>query len=173
MYCFFLQADMTFFEKYLPYNIFEMIIYVDVLFLENFFLDFIILLATGIICNNKIKVLKIVLASLIGSFFTIFNLMTNWNQMFLKPFISIIVLLIAFGWIKLKKFIKNLGVFYLTTITFGGASFMFLFLIKPEKIVYQTGHFLGYYPVQMSILRWNNWIRINNGCLQNDKRKIG
>ena len=164
MHYFFLQVDMTFFEKYLPYNICEMVIYVDVLFFENFLLDFIIILATGIVCNNKLNIFRMTLSSLIGSFFTTLNVIMNLNQIFLKIFISIIVVLTAFGWGKIRKIIKCLGVFYLTTITFGGASFMFLFLIKPEKIVYQAGHFWGSYPVAMSILRRNSWIFINIIC---------
>ena len=141
-----------------------MIIYVDVIFLENFILDFIILLATSIISNNKIKIFRLILASLIGSIYTIVSFIFRVNNFILKIIISFLIVFICFGFKNKKSFLKNLGVFYLTSITFGGSSFLFMFLVNPNKIHFNSGYFSGTYPIEMAIIRRNFWIYFDNKC---------
>ena len=136
----------------------EMIVYVDVVFFENFILDFIILLATGIISNSKLKIWRLSISSFLGSICTVISFIFNINEFILKILMSFLIIFICFGFKNKKYFFKNLAVFYLTTITFGGASFMFLFLVNPKKIIYNAGHFLGLYPVKMALIRRNSWI---------------
>ena len=138
-----------------------MVVYVDVLFSENFILDGIIILATSIICHTRLSIKKWVLASLVGSLGSTVGFIMNVHSWLLKGILSILIILMAFGWKNRKHFMKHLSVLYLTTFTFGGASFCFLFLIDTKKIIYQAGHFLGYYPVKMSILRWDSRIFIH------------
>ena len=128
-----------------------MIIYVDVLFVENLILDFIIILATEIICNIKFRFWKTLLGSSVGSLLTIFSTLTNINRFIFKILISFVIVFIVFGFKTKKKFVKILSVFYLTTITFGGASFLLMFSVNPKEILYNAGHFLGIYPVKMAI----------------------
>lgn len=129
-----------------------MIIYVDILFLENMILDFIIILATGMICNHKLKWKRIILSSIISSLCTVMSIIWQGENLYGKILQSLLVIFIAFGFRNSKRFLKNLIVFYLITITFGGASFLLLFSVTPQNIVYQAGHFLGLYPVKMAIL---------------------
>lgn len=149
-----------------------MVIYVDIIFLENLVLDFIILLATGIICNCKIKLWRLILASSIGSLCTIISFIIGVSEFVLKIFMSFIIILISFGFKSKKRFLKNLGVFYLTSISFGGSSFMFLFLVDPKEIIYKAGHFLGLYPVKMAIIRWNIWFFLNCICAEKFEKKV-
>ena len=90
-----------------------MIIYVDVIFLENLILDFIILLATSIIVNNKLKIKRLILGSIVGGIYTIYTLISNDN-LFLKIISSLIIVFISFEYKNKKYFLKTLGVFYLT-----------------------------------------------------------
>ena len=139
-----------------------MVIYVDIVFLENLILDFIILLATSIISNNKIHLFRMILASLIGSIYTIISFILEINSLILKIIVSFLIIFICFGFRSKKKFLKNLGVFYLTSITFGGSSFMLLFLVNPNKVNFNFGYFSGIYPIEMAIFRWNIWFFLNN-----------
>lgn len=125
---------MTSFEKLEFYNIFEMTVYLDVVFFENLILDLIILLATGIICNARISFVRIVLASGFGSIFSIIELALGFNIFLLKIVASIIIVIIGFGYKNKKRFLKILGAFYLTSICFGGASFMFMNLNSSLKM---------------------------------------
>ena len=131
-----------------------MTIYVDIVFLENLLLNYIILLATAIISKSKIKFFKFFLASSFGSLYAILNYIINLNlftNFLLKLFISVFMILLSFENKKLKAFLKNLIMFYLTSFTFGGAAFMLLFFINPESIIYENGHFIGTYPIKIAI----------------------
>ena len=150
----------------------EMIVYVDVIFLENLILDFIILLATGIISNSKLKIFRLIVSSSLGSICTVISFIFNVNEFVLKILMSFLIIFICFGFKNKRLFLKNLFVFYLTTITFGGTSFMFLFLVNPKEVVYNTGHFLGLYPVKMALMRRICWIFFDCWSSKNVKKKV-
>ena len=131
-----------------------MTIYIDIVFLENLLLNYIILLATAIIGKSKIKFFKFFLASSFGSLYAILNYIIDLNilaNFLLKLFISIFMILLSFDNKKIKIFFKNLIMFYLTSFTFGGAAFMLLFFVNPESIIYEEGHFVGTYPIKIAI----------------------
>lgn len=129
-----------------------MIVYVDVIFFENLILDFIILLATGVICNRKIHIFRIILASFIGSTYTIGIFILGLDNIILKIIMSFLIIFISFGFNSKKGFLKNIGVFYLTSITFGGAAFMFMFSVNPKEIIFNSGAFIGLYPIKMALI---------------------
>ena len=131
-----------------------MTIYVDVVFIENLLINYIILCATAIIAKNKIHFLKFLLASSFGSLYAILNYIINLSNLenfFLKLFISSFMILISFDNKKIKVFFKNLIMFYLTSFTFGGAAFMLLFFVSPESVIYENGRFIGTYPLKITI----------------------
>ena len=132
-----------------------MTIYLDIVFFENFILNYIIILSTAIISKSKIKLTSIMLSSTIGGIFSILNYLMNINSlenMVLKIIISILMMLIAFNDYKIKKLIKQLLFFYLVSFTFGGIAFMLLFFIKPQNIIMKSNHLVGTYPIKITIL---------------------
>ena len=132
-----------------------MTIYLDIVFFENFILNYIIILSTAIISKSKIKLTSIMLSSTIGGIFSILNYLMNMNSlenMVLKIIISILMMLIAFNEYKIKKLIKQLLFFYLVSFTFGGIAFMLLFFIKPQNIIMKSNHLVGTYPIKITIL---------------------
>lgn len=132
-----------------------MTIYLDIVLFENIILNYIILLSTAIISKAKISTLKIFMSSLIGGIFSILNYIVNIDNIcgvILKIGISIIMILIAFQDYKLKKFIKELMFFYLTSFTFGGIAFMLLFFISPNNLIMENNHFIGTYPIKIAVL---------------------
>lgn len=131
-----------------------MTIYIDVVFIENLLLNYIILCATAIISKSKIHGFRFLLASSFGSLYAILNYIikiTTLENFLLKLFISSFMIITSFDNKKLKTFFKNLIMFYLTSFTFGGAAFMLLFFINPENVVYENGHFVGTYPLMIAI----------------------
>ena len=132
-----------------------MTIYLDIVFFENFILNYIIILSTAIISKSKMKLTSIILSSTIGGIFSILNYLMNMNSlenMVLKIIISILMMLIAFNDYKIKKLIKQLLFFYLVSFTFGGIAFMLLFFIKPQNIIMKSNHLVGTYPIKITIL---------------------
>lgn len=132
-----------------------MTVYVDVVLLENISMNYIILLATSLIGNKKINFLKVFMASFIGGMYSILNYIIDISLManiMFKIFISVIMVQITFQNRKFKSFFKQLMLFYLVSLTFGGAAFMLLFFINPSGIIFENGHLVGTYPIKIAIL---------------------
>lgn len=132
-----------------------MTVYLDVVFIENVIINYIILISTSIISKHKIKHIKLLLSSSIGGVYAILNYILPMNileNIFFKIFLSIVMMKIAFDNLDIKKFWICLIMFYLTSFTFGGAAFMLLFLIEPKSIVYHEGNFVGTYPIKIALL---------------------
>ena len=128
-----------------------MTIYLDVVILENLIMNSIIMYATAIVTKNKIKHIRILIASLIGAIYSVVSYISNlaiFLNLFTKILLSIIMVYIAFN----PKGIKTLGkitlLFYLTSFLFGGVAFSMIYIIKPQNIIMKDGLFLGTYPLK-------------------------
>lgn len=132
-----------------------MTVYVDVVLLENISMNYIILLASSLIGNRKVNFFKVLMASLIGGLYSIVNYVIDISliaNMIFKIFISVIMIQIAFSNRNFKTFFKQLMLFYLVSLTFGGAAFMLLFFVNPSGIIFENGHLVGTYPIKIAIL---------------------
>ncbi|HHY74535.1 MAG TPA: sigma-E processing peptidase SpoIIGA [Bacillus bacterium] len=100
-----------------------MTIYLDVIWLLNFFFDGLLLLLTSLILKQRIKKWRLFLGAFIGStivlfYFTPFQPMATHPVM--KLLYSIFIVYTAFGFRKFRTFIKNLTTFYFITFMVGG-----------------------------------------------------
>ena len=126
-----------------------MIIYVDIVFLENIIINYIIILSTAIISKSKIKHFNIFLASSVGGAFAIANYLLDFSlkeNVLIKILLSILIVLIAFQANDLYKLFKQLVFFYLVSFTYGGIAFMLLFFISPKN------RFKGMNPIRITVL---------------------
>ena len=115
-----------------------MTLYIDIIFLENLFMNYIILYATGIIIKAPIKLIRTFLSSTIGSIYavvTYMSILQIYSNIFLKIMLSITMVHIAFNSKNVKSFLKQLIIFYLTSFTFGGVAFALLYFISPQNIL--------------------------------------
>ena len=129
-------------------------IYIDVVLLENLIMNYIIIFSTAIISRSKINHFRILISSLVAGIYSILNYIWNMNDFksfMIKFLISIMIILISFDSRKIKTIIKQLILFYLVSFTFGGVSFMLLFLINPSNIEFQNGLLTGTYPIEITI----------------------
>ena len=132
-----------------------MTIYVDVVLLENLIMNFIILLATGLILKEKIKIVRLILSSLLGAIYSVVSYMSIleiYSSMILKIILSILMTYIAFNPQTVKKMWKDILIFYVTSFVFGGAAFALIYIVKPQEILMKNGLFLGTYPLKTIIL---------------------
>ena len=115
-----------------------MTIYIDIIFLENLFMNYIILYATGTILKEPIKIIRTSISSVLGSVYAIISYMSIleiYSNIVLKIILSIAMVYIAFNSRVLKSFFKQLIIFYLTSFTFGGVAFALLYFISPQNIL--------------------------------------
>lgn len=103
----------------------------------NFFFDFILLLTVSIILKRDAKITKIILGAFIGglSMFFLFIKMTSLTLFIFKVFISILMVLVSFGYYNLKYTFKNILYLYSTSMILGG----FLYFLNVEFSYKQQG----------------------------------
>lgn len=129
-----------------------MTLYVDIIFLENIFMNSIILLATATIMKTQIRIWRILVSSIIGSIYAIIIYVSNieiYSNVFLKLLLSVAIVYIAFKPPSIKSFFKHIVIFYLTSFTFGGVAFALLYFVRPQDILFQDGVFIGTYPMKI------------------------
>ena len=97
-------------------------IYVDVILFINFSFDLLILLSTSIVLKRKSKFYRLMLGAFIGSLSILFLFIniTNLELFIFKIIISIIMILVSFGYKNIKYFGKNILFLYTISIILGG-----------------------------------------------------
>lgn len=112
-------------------------IYIDLVMILNFFFDFILLLSVCIILRRNVSIYKIMLGAFLGGLSILF-LFINVNsfQLFVfKILISILMVLISFGYKNFKYTFRNLLYLYTSSIILGG----FLYFLNVEFSYKQIG----------------------------------
>lgn len=97
-------------------------VYIDIIFMLNFSLDFILLLLVSYILKRRKSIIRIILGSLFGSLttFLLFFKISSISLFFLKILISIFMILITFGYKDINYFKKNFLYLYIISILLGG-----------------------------------------------------
>ena len=128
-----------------------MTIYLDIIFLENFILNFIILYAVSLVIKEKAGCIKLMIASLIGASYVIIyyliNFQSKWNLIF-KIILSVVMVYISFMPKSFKEFIKQITFFYLVSFVFGGASLGVIYMVNAGKIYIRNGIIVGNYTLK-------------------------
>ena len=118
-------------------------------------MNYIILFATAVINKVEIKLIRILLSSILGSIYAVVsytNILSNFTGVIIKILLSIAMIYIAFKKEGVKRFIKQLLIFYLATFTFGGVAFALLYFVKPGEILIENGIYIGTYPIKIALL---------------------
>lgn len=129
-----------------------MTIYIDVIIAENLIMNYIILYATSLISKSKTSWLKMFIASLLGTLYVVIAYISKLNMysnILLKTILSVIIVFIAYYPQNIKKFAKQLTLFYLTTFTFGGVATYLIYVLKPQNIIMENGVYKGTYVLKV------------------------
>ena len=114
-------------------------VYLDLVFFINFFLDFLILLATKIVLKEIVPFWRLLVGSIVvSSFIFLLFLSLNSLELFLiKVAISTIIILIVFG---RRNFLSDILYFYLISIILGGFLYLFdiSFTYKNKGLVFSS-----------------------------------
>ena len=132
-----------------------MTIYLDIVFIENLLMNYIILFATGFIQKIQMKQLRLILSSFFGGVYAIIsylNIIPIYSNIFMKILLSIIMIYIAFNPQNVRKMLKSILLFYLTSFVMGGCALALLYMISPKSIVFKDGVLVGTYPMKMTII---------------------
>lgn len=132
-----------------------MTVYLDVVFLENVVINYIILYATSIISKVKIKQIKLLLGSLFGATYSIVYYILElkiYTNFIVKIILSIVIIYISFNPKDFKELIKQIMLFYLVSFVFGGAAISIIYMVNSHDITIQNGVLVGKYTIRTILL---------------------
>ena len=132
-----------------------MTIYIDIIFIENIIMNVIILYATSIILKQKIKIIRLIISSAIGSIYSIVMYITKltiYSSIVSKFILSVVMIYVAFIPNDLKKMFKQIIIFYLTSFVFGGVALNLIYFLRPENVSIKNGLFTGEYALKVIML---------------------
>ncbi|MGN1327026.1 MAG: sigma-E processing peptidase SpoIIGA [Clostridia bacterium] len=134
-----------------------MTIYIDIIFVENILMNYIILFATLVIIKSRTKYqqIRLIVSSIIGSCYAVIiylNILSIYSNIFAKIVLSIIMVYVAFGAQNVKLLLKQILIFYLVSFIFGGCTVALIYFIKPENVKINNGVFVGTYPIKVTLI---------------------
>lgn len=101
-------------------------VYYDLILIVNFIFDFLLLITVGYILKRNTKIKRIILGALIGSISTLFLFykITNYILFLYKVVLSVLMILVTFGYKNIRFFITNILYLYLSSIVLGGSIYL-------------------------------------------------
>ena len=132
-----------------------MTIYLDVIFLENIVINYIILYVTGIISKEQIKQSRLVIGATIGAIYSIIYYLFKlkiYSGLFIKIVLSIVIIYVSFSSNNLKDLLKKILLFYLSSFVFGGAAIAIIYIVNSQNITIQNGVLVGGYTIKTILI---------------------
>ena len=123
-------------------------IYIDLFFLFNVIMDFMIILGTSIILKRNSNLIRIIISSLIGGVSSIL-LFDNINKILIEVISIIIMVLISFGYKEIKYVLRNIFYMYLLSALIGGIIYLFNVKVSNNIVIN--------YFMESENIRWNGW----------------
>lgn len=114
------------------------VIYVDILFVVNFFITFFLLQVTAKFSKRSEKLWRLVLASFIGG---IYSLVILWDSLDFavsclgKLAAAMLIVFAAFKFKGFKAYIKEVAIFFFVNLLFVGIIIGLWFIFKPNGVV--------------------------------------
>ncbi len=121
-----------------------MIVYVDIVFLINFFIDFFLLLTINIALKRFCKIRRLIVSSLFGSItlITLFIKIHYLVLLFLKLLVGLIMCIIAFGYKNIKYTFYNMLYLFMTSFILGGFMYYLNLEYSNKFIILLVGPFI-------------------------------
>ena len=102
------------------------VVYIDVLFIVNFIINYLLFVITAKIGRLPLKRWRIILSALIGAVYSVFMFFPDMSFVYstgAKLIFSCFAVAVAYNIYGVRLYFKALGLFYLTTFCFGGGVF--------------------------------------------------
>lgn len=115
-----------------------MTLYVDILFIVNFFITYLLLLVTKLFMKTDVKAYRLIFSSALGGLYSLVILFDELNFFISaigKLLISVLIVFISFGFVRLQRFLKAIGFFYLSNMVFLGVILGVWLLFKPNGVI--------------------------------------
>ncbi|HHW57689.1 MAG TPA: sigma-E processing peptidase SpoIIGA [Clostridia bacterium] len=128
--------------------------YLDVIFLENLFINYLILSLTKKFSKKNSKSIRLFLGALLGSSYVLLFFLLPYkiiHELFTKLILSFLIIYMAFMPKTLKEFLRILAIFYLISFSLGGTILAILYMTKYNLYNFWIGILIAV------LLLYTNW----------------
>lgn len=123
--------------------------YIDLFFIFNVVMDYIIIMSTSILLKRRTSYIRMILSSLIGGISSLV-LFTSLNKIVIEIVSIVIMVLISFGYKDIRYLIKNILYMYILSTLLGGI--IYLFNIKVSNSMFLTYLIIIVISIEIMIL---------------------
>ena len=120
------------------------VIYVDVFFLINFIMDYIVIKLTSMVMRQKCRRIRICSAAMFGAMYSVVILKPLSNHLsgltLISIFIALIMIFIAFGYQDLTTYLKNVIFLTIVSFLFSGVMNYIYYSTQMGSIINETIH---------------------------------
>ena len=117
-------------------------VYVDILIMTNFIVDYFLLLLTAFLSGNEKKRLRLFFSSFLASLSSLLIFAPEMSfaaEFSSKLVVSLVIVYIAFGFKNKIRFLKSLVIFYATNVVLAGGTVTVWSIFKPRGLVVRNG----------------------------------
>lgn len=125
------------------------VIYADVLFILNAYITYILMIATALICSFEPSRLRLTLTAFLGGAYSLIILIPDLGDgliTFSRVPAAILFILIAFGKVSLRVFVRLFSSFFLVNFIFAGLMLALWYFIHPGNMY--MGGFVVYFDIK-------------------------
>lgn len=153
--------------------------YIDLFFIFNFIIDFIITLSVSIILKRNSSYIRMILSSLLGGVSSLL-LFTSLNKILIEIISIVLMVVISFGYKGIRYVIKNILYMYILSTLLGGI--IYLFNIKVSNNVFLSYLIIIIIAIEVMVLYikenkkmkniYNNYYKVDIYFKSNDKLSL-
>lgn len=132
-----------------------MTLYIDVLFIENLIMNYILIYMTSFFGKIKVKHMRLFISSVIGAIYAVLSCISNWGVYQLtisKLILSAVMVLIAFSPKKVLDFFKYMLIFYLITFVLGGSIFGLMYFLNYTSVSINGVVYMDDFPIKIFMI---------------------
>ena len=126
-----------------------MVVYIDELFFLNLVINYLLLLASAMLCGTYIKRLRLFAGAAAGAVYACFVFFPELHlcyTLLAKTVFSAFMSLIAYGYHDWKSFLRRTLLFYVVSFAFAGAMLALFKLVNPTNTAVRNGVFYAGIP---------------------------
>ena len=120
----------------------KQVVYIDILFVTNLFLNYLLLRCTALLDSNPVRRLRLLLAAGVGGLFSLSILLPELSlplSLLLKIVCCTVTVLCAFPLRGKRAFFRTAAFFFTASFLFAGAMLALWLLTAPRGMVYRNG----------------------------------
>lgn len=139
--------------KYNLSEVVRMTVYADVLVVVNLFVNYAMLLCSSLILKSRISSLRLLAGAAIGSLYGLVIFLPEipiYLELPMRIFVSAAIVLSAFGYRNIRRFLRCLFTFLAVTFAFGGIMLVLWVTVAPVGMIYNNG--TVYFDINLSVL---------------------